>query len=60
MSCLFLVPAYLQLHNKRRNKLAQARLNDLLFIKYNRTLTHRYDLHDKIDPIKLNDIDESN
>ncbi|XP_073024697.1 uncharacterized protein [Primulina eburnea] len=48
------------LHSKRRNRLAQKRLNDLVFIKYNRALKRRYDLRDKIDPISLDDIDDSN
>ncbi|XP_073059753.1 uncharacterized protein [Primulina eburnea] len=47
------------LHSKRRKRLAQKRLNDLVFIKYNRALKRRYDLRDKIDPISLDDIDDS-
>lgn len=31
-----------------------------MFVKYNRALRRRYELRDKIDPILLNDIDESN
>ncbi|XP_073138291.1 uncharacterized protein [Henckelia pumila] len=48
------------LHSKRRNRLAQKHLNDLVFIKYNRALKRRYDLRDKIEPISLDDIDEIN
>ncbi|XP_059654936.1 uncharacterized protein LOC132301724 [Cornus florida] len=48
------------LHNKKRNRLTQCRLNDLVFIKYNRALKRRYDMRDRIDPILLNDIDDSN
>lgn len=51
---------YLQLHSKRRNRLAQSRLNDLVFIKYNRALKRRYNIRDTIDPISLKDIDDSN
>ena len=40
--------------------MAQERLNDLVFVKYNRTLRKRYDNRDSIDPILLKDIDESN
>ena len=50
----------MQLHTKRRNRLAQQRMNDLVFVKPNRTLKRRYDLHDQIDHISLNDIDDSN
>ncbi|KAL0455577.1 UNVERIFIED_CONTAM: hypothetical protein Slati_0896900 [Sesamum latifolium] len=50
----------LQLHTKRRNRLEQKRLNDLVYIKYNRALRRRYDARDTIDPIALDDIDESN
>lgn len=48
------------LHTKESNRLAQQRLNDLVFVKYNRALRRRYALRDTIDPISLNDIDESN
>ncbi|KAL0406491.1 UNVERIFIED_CONTAM: hypothetical protein Slati_3963000 [Sesamum latifolium] len=48
------------LHTKRRNRLEQKRLNDLVYIKYNRALRRRYDARDTIDPIALDDIDESN
>ncbi|KAA0048210.1 uncharacterized protein E5676_scaffold265G001950 [Cucumis melo var. makuwa] len=48
------------LHSKKRNRLAQSRLNDLVFIKYNRALKRRYNLRDIVDPISLRDIDDSN
>ncbi|XP_050937796.1 uncharacterized protein LOC103500453 [Cucumis melo] len=48
------------LHSKKRNRLAQSRLNDLVFIKYNRALKRRYNLRDIFDPISLRDIDDSN
>lgn len=44
----------------RRNKLAQPCLNDLVFVKYNRTLKDQYNLCDQIDPITFIDIDDSN
>ena len=50
----------LQIHSKKRNRLEQKRLNDLVFIKYNRALKRRYDIRDTIDPISLSNIDESN
>ena len=50
----------LQLHTKRRNRLAQSHLNDLVFVKYNRALRRRYEMRDTIDPIYLNNIDDSN
>ncbi|XP_050255037.1 uncharacterized protein LOC126700916 [Quercus robur] len=49
-----------QIHTKRRNRLAQKRLNDLVFGKYNQKMKARYDKRDVIDPISLDDIDESN
>ncbi|GMP70936.1 hypothetical protein CsSME_00029555 [Camellia sinensis var. sinensis] len=49
-----------QLHSKKRNRLAQKRLNDLVFVKYNRALKRRYISRGKFDPISLKDIDESN
>lgn len=48
------------IHSKKRNRLAQQRLNDLVFVKYNRALRRRYDARDRIDPISLADIDDSN
>ena len=45
---------------EKRNKLAQQRLNDLVFMNYNRALKRRYDARDRIDPISLKDIDDSN
>ncbi|KAK3211608.1 hypothetical protein Dsin_016314 [Dipteronia sinensis] len=52
--------ASLALHTKRRNRLAQKRLNDLVFVKYNRALKRQYNLNDIIDPITQRDIDDSN
>ncbi|XP_042410079.1 probable plastid-lipid-associated protein 3, chloroplastic [Zingiber officinale] len=49
-----------QIHIKKRNMLAQQRLNDLVFVKYNHALKLRYDARDKIDLISLIDIDDSN
>ncbi|XP_021851342.2 uncharacterized protein [Spinacia oleracea] len=48
------------LHTKKRNRLAQSRLNDMVYVKYNRTLFRRYTRKDTIDPILLTEIDESN
>ncbi|KAE8661030.1 Importin subunit beta-1 [Hibiscus syriacus] len=48
------------LHNKRRNRLAQTQLNNLVYVKYNRALKRHYNHRDVIDPISLDDIDESN
>ena len=50
----------MQIHTKKRNRLAQSRLNDLVFVKYNKALRRRYDSRDTIDPISLKDIDDSN
>ncbi|XP_075091789.1 uncharacterized protein LOC142171958 [Nicotiana tabacum] len=48
------------IHSKKRNRLELSRLNDLVYIKYNRTLRRRYEARDTIDPILLNNIDEAN
>ncbi|KAH7651020.1 Ribonuclease H-like protein [Dioscorea alata] len=47
-------------HIKKRNRLNQQKLNDLVFVKYNRALKRRCDDHDHIDSISLQDIDEAN
>nr|XP_018623565.1 uncharacterized protein LOC104088053 isoform X2 [Nicotiana tomentosiformis] len=45
-----------------RTKLApgEQKLNDLVFVKYNRTLARRYKARNIIDPILLDNIDEAN
>ena len=50
----------MQIHSKRRNRLDHQRLNDLVYIKYNRALKRRYNEHNTIDPISLKDIDDNN
>ncbi|KAK2643053.1 hypothetical protein Ddye_024816 [Dipteronia dyeriana] len=59
-NAIFVVNSQKERHTKRRNRLDQSRLNDLVFVKYNRALKRRYDVCDTIDPIYLNEIDESN
>ncbi|XP_019155165.1 PREDICTED: uncharacterized protein LOC109152037 [Ipomoea nil] len=48
------------LHWKRRSRLEHNRLNDLVFIKYNRALRRRWEMRDTIDPICLDQIDFAN
>ncbi|KAI4315919.1 hypothetical protein L6164_023948 [Bauhinia variegata] len=48
------------LHTKRRNRLEQARLNNLVYVKYNRTMRQKFIIRDNIDLISLTNIDESN
>ncbi|XP_070042087.1 uncharacterized protein [Nicotiana tomentosiformis] len=48
------------IHTKKRNKLTLKRVNDLVFIKYNRTLRCRYNARNVIDPISLDNIDDAN
>ncbi|XP_060182451.1 uncharacterized protein LOC132612134 [Lycium barbarum] len=48
------------IHTKKRNRLEHQRLNDLVYVKYNRALKARYDLRSVIDPISLDNIDHSN
>ena len=52
----------MQIHSKKRNRLAQKRLNDLVFVKYNRALKLRsLNLKNgRNDPISLEGIDDSN
>ena len=50
----------MQIHSKTRNRLDHQRLNDLVYIKYNRALKRRYNEHNTIDPISLKDIGDSN
>ncbi|KAL8456590.1 hypothetical protein ACS0TY_034718 [Phlomoides rotata] len=47
-------------HAKRRNMLDQQRMNDLVYVKYNRALKRRYEARGRLDPISLTNIDESN
>ncbi|XP_060190577.1 uncharacterized protein LOC132619807 [Lycium barbarum] len=47
-------------HSKKRNRLTLNHLNDLVFIKYNRTLRRRYNAGNVIDPIALDNIDDAN
>ncbi|KAE8666775.1 hypothetical protein F3Y22_tig00112491pilonHSYRG00253 [Hibiscus syriacus] len=48
-----------KLHTKKRNRLAQSRLNDMVFVKFNRPLERRAKSKET-DPILLQDIDKSN
>lgn len=45
---------------KKRNKLAQKRQNDLVYVMYNWALKARYNKQEKGDPTALTEIDESN
>ncbi|KAI3690942.1 hypothetical protein L2E82_49155 [Cichorium intybus] len=48
------------LHTKKRNRLAQERLNDMVYVKFNRALRRRYRSEGSGDPIMLEEIDECN
>ncbi|KAL4558328.1 hypothetical protein LXL04_036526 [Taraxacum kok-saghyz] len=48
------------LHTKRRNRLAQSRLNDMVYVKFNRALHRRSKREANLDPVLLDEIDESN
>lgn len=45
---------------QKRSSLALSHLNNLVYIKYNRTLKRHYDACDTIDAIALDNIDEAN
>ncbi|MQL78400.1 hypothetical protein Taro_010834, partial [Colocasia esculenta] len=51
-----------QVHTKKRNRLEQKKLNDLVFVQYNQRLQDRYLQFQKadLDPIMLDDIDDCN
>ncbi|XP_019248786.1 PREDICTED: uncharacterized protein LOC109228059 [Nicotiana attenuata] len=51
---------YEHIHTKKRNRLELKKLNDLVFVKYNRTLARRYKARNIIDPVLLDNIDEAN
>ncbi|XP_028215234.1 uncharacterized protein LOC114397379 [Glycine soja] len=48
------------IHSKKRSRLEHQKLQDLVYVKYNQALLDRFKCHDVIDPIALNDIDDSN
>ncbi|XP_058008330.1 uncharacterized protein LOC110656713 [Hevea brasiliensis] len=50
----------LQLHSKKRNRLFQECLDNLVYVKYNRALLRRHTFGDITTPIDLANIDESN
>ncbi|XP_058008402.1 uncharacterized protein LOC110639718 [Hevea brasiliensis] len=47
-------------HSKKRNRLFQERLDNLVYVKYNRALLRRHTFGDITTPIDLANIDESN
>ncbi|KAH1220913.1 hypothetical protein GmHk_12G034441 [Glycine max] len=48
------------IHSKKRSRLEHQKLQDLVYVKYNQALLDRFECHDVIDSIALNDIDDSN
>ncbi|KAD0994772.1 hypothetical protein E3N88_43436 [Mikania micrantha] len=48
------------IHTKKRNRLAQDRLNEMVYVKFNRALERRSKKEGTADPIMLEDIDDSN
>ncbi|XP_028223583.1 uncharacterized protein LOC114405121 [Glycine soja] len=48
------------IHSKKRSRLEHQKLQDLVYVKYNQTLLDRFECHDVIHPIALNDIDDNN
>nr|KAJ0214753.1 hypothetical protein LSAT_V11C400211830 [Lactuca sativa] len=54
LTCSLLI-VHQGIHSKKRNRLERQKLNDLVYIKYNRALRRRYDMWDMIDPIILVD-----
>ncbi|KAJ0779731.1 putative HAT dimerization domain, ribonuclease H-like superfamily [Helianthus annuus] len=49
-----------QIHSKKRNRLEHKRLQDLVFVKYNKTLKNCRDKEVVYDPISLDNIDDCN
>ncbi|OIT00535.1 hypothetical protein A4A49_59855, partial [Nicotiana attenuata] len=50
----------MRIHTKKGNGIELKKLNDLVFVKYNRTLARRYKARNIIDPMLLDNIDEAN
>ena len=50
----------LQIHSKKRSRLEHQKFQDLVYVKYNQALLDHFECHDVIDPIALNDTDDSN
>ncbi|KAL5145299.1 hypothetical protein HKD37_06G015372 [Glycine soja] len=50
----------IKIHSKKRSRLEHQKLQDLVYVKYNQALLDRFECHDVIDPIALNDIDDNN
>ncbi|KAH1250729.1 hypothetical protein GmHk_05G013814 [Glycine max] len=48
------------IHSKKRSRLEHQKLQDLVYVRYNQALLDHFECHDVIDPIALNDIDDSN
>ncbi|XP_025984520.1 uncharacterized protein [Glycine max] len=48
------------IHSKKRSRLEHQKLQDLVYVKYNQALLDRFECHDVIDPIALNDINDNN
>ncbi|KAH1232957.1 hypothetical protein GmHk_09G025506 [Glycine max] len=48
------------IHSKKRSRLEHQKLQDLVYVKYNQAFLDRFECHDVIDHIALNDIDDSN
>jgi hypothetical protein len=46
--------------HQKKEQTCTKRINDLVFLKYNQKIKARYDRHDVIDPISLDDTDDSN
>ncbi|XP_058005456.1 uncharacterized protein LOC131181417 [Hevea brasiliensis] len=59
-SCERNLSVFEHLHSKKRNRLFQERLDNLVYVKYNRALLRRHTFGDITTPIDLANIDESN
>lgn len=49
-----------RIHTKKRNTLEHQRLHNLAYIKHNQALKAHHEMRNIIDPISLNEIDNSN
>lgn len=52
--------AFEHTHSKKSNRLTQKRLNNLVYVRYNRTLKRRFDARAIQDPIAMDVIDDYN
>ncbi|KAI7727262.1 hypothetical protein M8C21_032865, partial [Ambrosia artemisiifolia] len=59
-NCQLHHPLHAVIHSKKKNRLEQQKLHDLVYVKYNKMLKNRRDADVAYDPISLDEIDDNN